>query len=66
MGWTEQDYSPPESTEVQPDHVEEEIRTPVIHIPITDLFNVYNLQINPQDEDKICSQDVVNYCEAQF
>ncbi len=36
------------------------------HIPITNLFNAYDLQINPLDEDKIKSQEVVNYCEARF
>jgi len=36
------------------------------HILITNLFNVYNLQVNPYDEDKIRSQEVVNYCEARF
>ena len=30
------------------------------------LFHAYDLQINPYDEDKISSQDVVNYCEARF
>ena len=38
----------------------------MIHIPITNLFNVYDLQINPFDEEKIGLQDVVNYCEARF
>ena len=38
----------------------------MIHIPITNLFNAYNLQINPFDEEKIGLQDVVNYCEARF
>jgi hypothetical protein len=36
------------------------------HIPITKLFKAYDLQINPLDEDKIKSQEVVNYCEARF
>ena len=36
------------------------------HIPITNLFNAYDLQVNPYDEDKIRSQEVVNYCEARF
>jgi hypothetical protein len=35
-------------------------------IPITNLFNAYDLQHNPLDEDKISSQSVVNYCEARF
>jgi hypothetical protein len=35
-------------------------------IPITNLFNAYDLQVNPYDEDKIRSQEVVNYCEARF
>jgi hypothetical protein len=35
-------------------------------IPITDLFNAYDLQLNPLNEDKIRSQEVVNYCEARF
>ena len=35
-------------------------------IPITNLFNAYDLQVNPLDEDKISSQQVVNYCEARF
>jgi len=35
-------------------------------IPITNLFNAYDLQVNPLDPDKIRSQEVVNYCEAQF
>jgi len=35
-------------------------------IPITNLFNAYDLQVNPLDEDKIKSQHVVNYCEARF
>jgi len=38
----------------------------MIHVPITNLFHVYDLQINPYDEDKISSQNVVNYCEARF
>jgi len=38
--------------------------TIMIHVPITNLFHAYNLQINPYDEDKISSQDVMNYCEA--
>jgi len=38
----------------------------MIHVPITNLFHVYDLQINPYDEDKISSQDVVNYCETRF
>jgi hypothetical protein len=37
-----------------------------VRIPITHLFNVYDLQVNPIDEDKIRSQDVINYCEARF
>ena len=36
------------------------------HLPITNLFNAYDLQLNPLDEDKIKSQEVVNYCEARF
>jgi hypothetical protein len=36
------------------------------NIPIVDLFNAYDLQVNPFDEDKIRSQEVVNYCEARF
>ena len=36
------------------------------HIPITNLFNAYDLQVNPFDQDKIQSQEVVNYCEARF
>lgn len=35
-------------------------------IPITNLFNAYDLQVNPLEEDKIRSQEVVNYCEARF
>ena len=35
-------------------------------IPITNLFDAYDLQGNPLDEDKIRSQEVVNYCEARF
>lgn len=35
-------------------------------IPITNLFNAYDLQVNPLDEDKIRSQEVVNYFEARF
>jgi len=35
-------------------------------IPITDLFDAYDLQVNPLEEDKIGSQEVVNYCEARF
>lgn len=35
-------------------------------IPITNLFNAYDLQVNPLDEDKISSQQLVNYCEARF
>jgi hypothetical protein len=35
-------------------------------LPITNLFNAYDLQLNPLDEDKIKSQEVVNYCEARF
>jgi hypothetical protein len=35
-------------------------------IPITHLFNAYDLQVNPLEEDKIKSQEVVNYCEAWF
>ena len=33
------------------------------HVPIT---NLYDLQLNPYDKDKIDSQDVVNCCEARF
>ena len=36
------------------------------HLPITDLFNAYDLQINPGDSDKIRSQEVVAYFEARF
>jgi hypothetical protein len=35
-------------------------------IPITNLFNAYDLQAHPYDEDKIHSQEVVDYCEARF
>jgi len=35
-------------------------------IPINNLLNAYDLQVNPLLEDKIRSQKVVNYCEAQF
>jgi hypothetical protein len=35
-------------------------------VPITHLFNAYDLQDNPLEEDKIGSQEVVNYCEARF
>jgi hypothetical protein len=35
-------------------------------VPITNLFNAYDLQVNPHDPDKIGSQEVVNYCEARF
>jgi hypothetical protein len=35
-------------------------------IPLTNLFNAYDLQLNPLNEDKIKSQEVVNYCEARF
>ena len=38
----------------------------MIHVPITNLFHAYDLQINPNDQDKISSQHVVNYCEARF
>jgi hypothetical protein len=38
----------------------------MMHIPITNLFNAYDLQVNPLTKDKIRSQDVVNYCEARF
>jgi len=33
--------------------------------PITNLFNTFDLQILAYDEDKIDSQEVVNYCEAR-
>ena len=36
------------------------------HLPITNLFYAYDLQFNPFEEDKIGSQEVVNYCEARF
>lgn len=36
------------------------------HIPITNLFNAYDLQPDPYAEDKIQSQEVVDYCEARF
>lgn len=36
------------------------------HIPITHLFNAYDLQVNPLEEDRNRSQEVVNYCEARF
>ena len=35
-------------------------------VPITNLFNAYDLQLNPLDEDKIRSQEVVNYCKVRF
>jgi hypothetical protein len=35
-------------------------------IPITNLFNAYDLQVNPLQDDKIKSQEVINYCEARF
>jgi len=40
--------------------------TIMIHVLITNLFHAYDLQINPYNEDKISSQDVINYREAQF
>jgi hypothetical protein len=36
------------------------------HIPITNLFNAYDLQPDPYAEDKIQSQQVVHYFEARF
>lgn len=35
-------------------------------IPIINLFNPSSLLINPYEDDKIQSQEVVNYCEARF
>jgi hypothetical protein len=35
-------------------------------IPVTNLFNAYDLQLNPLDEDKIRSQEAINYFEARF
>ena len=35
-------------------------------IPITNLFNAYDLQVNPLDEDQMRLQEVVNYCEGRF
>ena len=36
------------------------------HFPITNLFNAYDLQLNPFEKDKIHSQEVVNYFEDRF
>jgi hypothetical protein len=36
------------------------------HIPITNLFNAYDLQPDLYAEDKIQSQEVVHYFEARF
>jgi hypothetical protein len=38
----------------------------MIHIPITHLFNAYDLQVNPLEEDRIRSQEVVYYFEGRF
>ena len=38
----------------------------MLHVPITNLFNAYDLQPNPYEKDRISSQEVVNYCEARF
>lgn len=35
-------------------------------VPITNLFDAYDLQVNPYDEDKIRAQQVVHYFEARF
>ena len=35
-------------------------------IPIINLFNSSSLLINPYEDDKIQSQEVVNYCEARL
>lgn len=42
------------------------ISSTMSHIPITNLFSVCDLQVNPYEEDKIRAQDVVNYFEARF
>jgi hypothetical protein len=34
------------------------------YMPITELFNAYDLQVNPLNEDKIRLQEVVNYFEC--
>jgi hypothetical protein len=35
-------------------------------IPITNLFNLYDLQADPYETDKINCQELVDYCEARF
>jgi hypothetical protein len=37
-----------------------------MHVPITNLFNAYDLQVDPLEEDKFQCQDVVSYFEARF
>jgi hypothetical protein len=36
------------------------------HFEITNLFNAYDLQEDPYEDDKIDGQGVVHYCEARF
>jgi hypothetical protein len=38
----------------------------MMHVPITNLFNAYDLQADPLEEDKFQCQDVVSYFEARF
>jgi len=35
-------------------------------IPISNLFNMYDLQEDPYEEDKINCQEVIDYCETRF
>jgi hypothetical protein len=35
-------------------------------VPLINLFNVYDLQADPYESDKINCQEVVDYCEARF
>ena len=34
--------------------------------PVTNLFNIFDLEIFPYEEERINSQEVVDYCEAHF
>jgi hypothetical protein len=34
--------------------------------PIVNLFNPYDLLHDPYEEDRLDSQEVINYCEARF
>jgi len=34
--------------------------------PVTNLFNPYDLLVDPYEDDKINCQEVVDYCEARF